>query len=59
MKLLDTTLEMSHPQTLAGNPPASDSATVMARLSGRDFLLEPGGQDYVGTNSYDGMVRQT
>jgi hypothetical protein len=55
MKLINTALEISHPQILASSPPAGDGATVMTRLSGRDFLLEPGGQDYVGINSYDGM----
>jgi hypothetical protein len=57
MKLLNTALEISHPQILAGSPPAGDRAAVMAPLSGRNFLLEPGGQDYVGINSYDGMSR--
>ena len=57
MKLLNTALEISQPQIFAGSPPADDSAAVMAPSSGRDFLLEPGGQDYVGFNSYDGMSR--
>jgi hypothetical protein len=57
MKLLNTALEISHPQILAGSPPAGDIAVVMTPLSAREFLLEPGGQDYVGINSYDGMSR--
>ena len=55
MKFLIATLELPHPQTLAGSPPTGGDAVETAPSSWREFLLEPGGQDYVGINSYDGL----
>jgi hypothetical protein len=46
-------MKVLNPQVYAGTPTEVADAAETTLLSWRDFLLSPGGPDYVGVNSYD------
>jgi hypothetical protein len=57
MKFQNRALELPYLQILAGSRSADDEAAETVPSTRQDFLFEPGGQDYVGINSYDGTSR--